>query len=171
MHTNEALPDLLGLHQFVAYEGDVEYVEDDHGLMVPANPVVYESPVVRNLIVTNGKNLMLDRLFGLASAVALTSIGVGTDSTAAAVGQTQLNPTVAGTVLIQTADAGTSRTGQVVTIKSTFGTAVANFNWNEAGILNGNVNGTSTLFNRVVIGPFLKSASVSILYTAQISQS
>lgn len=172
MRTLERVPDLLGLHRFVAYEGDVEYEENDEGLLVPANPVVFDSGVTKNLIVTSGKNLILDRLFGLSGPpAAISSIGVGTDSTAAAVGQTQLNPSVAGSVLLQTADAGTVRSGQTVTIKSTFGTGVANFNWNEAGLFNGNTNGTSTMFNRVIIGPFNKTSAVSIVYTATVTQS
>lgn len=133
--------------------------------------VVAVSPTYCNLIVTVGKNLVLDRLFGLSSAVALTSVGVGTDSTAAAVGQTQLNPTVAGSVLLQTADAGTSRSAQTVTIASTYGTGVANFSWNEIGLFNGNTNGTSTMFNRIVIGPFNKTTAVTIIAQLQISQS
>lgn len=172
MKTIEGIPTAVGLHSFTAYEGDIELVEDAHtGLMVPSNPVVYQSPTYKNLITTVGKNLILDRLFGLSAAVAITSVGVGTDVTAAAVGQTQLNPTVAGSVLIQTADAGTSRTAQTVSIQSTFGTGVANFQWNEAGLFNGNTNGTSVMFNRVIVGPFSKSSSVSIIYKTTISQS
>jgi hypothetical protein len=167
MNTTEQTKDMIGLHQFTAYEGDVWYRPDGS----IGNKVAYESPVYKNIIVNNGKNLALDRLFGLASAVAISSVGVGTDSTAAAVGQTQLNPTVAGTVLIQTADAGTARSAQTVTITSTFGTGVANFTWNEAGLFNGNTNGTSTMFNRVVIGPFAKTSAVSIVYQTTVTQS
>lgn len=167
MKITETTGNMIGLHQFTAYEGEIK--RDKNGTIL--NKVVHESPVYKNMIVTTGKNLTLDRLFGLASAVAITSVGVGTDSTAAAVGQTQLNPTVSGTVLIQTADAGTSRTGQVVTITSTFGTGVANFSWNEAGLFNGNTNGTSVMFNRVVIGPFSKTSAVSIVYQTTVTQS
>ncbi|MDB5165728.1 MAG: hypothetical protein JWM00_618 [Candidatus Saccharibacteria bacterium] len=167
MNTTENTGNMIGLHQFTAYQGDIK--RDASGKIV--NKKVYKSPVYKNMIVTNGKNLTLDRLFGLASAVAITSVGVGTDSTAAAIGQTQLNPSVSGTVLIQTADAGTARSGQVVTITSTFGTGVANFSWNEAGLFNGNTNGTSTMFNRVVIGPFAKSSAVSIVYQTTVTQS
>ncbi len=167
MNVKEKLDGLIGLHQFTAYEGDVK--RDKSGKIT--NKVVYKSPVIENMIVNVGKNLTLDRLFGLASAVAITSIGVGTDSTAAALGQIQLNPVTAGSVLLQTADAGTSRTNQVVTIQSTFGTGVANFTWNEAGLFNGNTNGTSVMFNRVIIGPFAKTSSVSIVYVTTITQS
>jgi hypothetical protein len=151
----------------IAYKGDV--VRDADGRVLNEKVWEYQG---KNLIVTNGKNLLLDRLFGLSGPpTAITSVGVGTDSTAAAVGQTQLNPSVAGSVLIQTADAGTARSAQTVTIQSTFGTGVANFSWNECGLFNGNTNGTSTMFNRIVIGPFTKSSAVSIVIQIQITQS
>lgn len=164
----DTIPVGIGLHQFVAYEGEVEYVENDEGLMVPANPVVFDSGVTKNLILTSGKNLLLDRLFGLGGDGAIGHIGVGDSATAAAVGQTQLLGT---NTLIQGASSGPSRSGQTVTIASTFGTAVANFTWNEAGLFNGTSNGTSKMFNRVVIGPFAKTSAVSIVYTATVTQS
>jgi len=175
---------LIGLHSFVAYKGNIRY---DHnlwrkllgykiskylwGIAEIQNEVVYRSPVVENMIVTTGKALTLNRLFGLSSAVAITSIGVGTDSTAAALSQIKLNPSVAGTVLIQTADAGTALVGTTVTISSTFAPGVGTFQWNEAGLFNGNVNGTSVMFNRTVIGPYTKQATDSIVYQIQVTQS
>lgn len=157
----------LVVARMTAYEGDV--VRDEAGRVL--NRVAWRSLPTANLIVTVGKDLMLDRLFGLASAVALTSVGVGTDSTAAAVGQIKLNPTVTGSVLLQTADGGTARAAEVVTITSTFGTGVANFSWNEWGLFNGNVNGTSVMFDRTVFGPFTKTSAVSIVLQATITQS
>lgn len=164
---NETNSELYGIYSFTAYEGDIQ--TDEQGNIL--NPVMYESPKLHNLVVNGGKNLALDRLFGLSSAVAITSVGVGTDSTAAALTQTQLNPTVSGSVLLQTADAGTARSSQTVTITSTFGTGVANFAWNELALFNGNTNGTSTMFNRVTVGPFTKTSSVSIVVTVSVSQS
>lgn len=161
--------DLVGLHSFVAYEGDVEYAVDDRtGLLVPVNPVVWESPVYKNLITTSGKGAYLDRLAGLGGVAAFTSLGVGNSSTAAAVGDTAL---LGGSVFLQAVDATyPSRAGLVLTFRSTFGTAVANFTWNEAGIFNGTTNGSSIMFNRVIIGPFTKSSAVSIAYTTTITQ-
>lgn len=167
MQVEETQDGLIGLHQFTAYAGEIEY--DKNGEIL--NEVVYRSEVIENLIVTVGKNLAMDRLFGLGADGPITSIGVGTDSTAAAVAQIKLNPSVAGSVLLKTADAETSRTNQTVTIKATFGTAEANFTWNEAGLFNGNTNGTSRMFNRVIIGPFAKSSAVSIVYTTTVTQS
>lgn len=102
---------------------------------------------------------------------AITSVGVGNDSTAASVSQIGLNPGSSGSVLIISADAGTSRTNQTVTIQATFGTASANFTWNEAGLFNGVSNSSSIMFNRTVIGPFTKTTSVSIVYQVQVTQS
>ena len=166
MYAKEA----VGLHSFIAYEGDVEYAQNDQGFLVPVNPVVYQSPTYKNLIVDTGKALTLDRLFGLGAPAAITHVGVGNDPAAAAVGQIKLNPVTAGSVLLQVADAGAARAALTVTIRSTFGTAVANFTWNEAGLFNGAVNGTSIMFNRVVIGPFAKTTAVSIVYTTTVTQ-
>lgn len=122
-------------------------------------------------IVTNGKNLTLDRLFGLGAATQVNSMGVGTDSTAFAVGQAQLNPSVAGSVLLKALDAGTARSAQTVTATTTFGTAEANFSWNEIGLFNGTTNGTSVMLNRIApIGPFVKSTAVSIVAVVQVTQ-
>lgn len=165
MNTKEKLDGLIGLHQFTAYEGEIK--RDKKGKIT--NKVAYKSPVVKNMIVTSGKNLTLDRLFNLGAAVAITSVGVGDNATAASLAQTGLLGTT--NVLIQTADAGTARAGQVVTIQSTFGTGVANFTWNEAGLFTGNVNNTSIMFNRVIVGPFAKTSAVSIVYVTTITQS
>lgn len=167
MQTDEVEGKLIGRHSFVAYKGELEFDEDGNVL----NEVEYESPVWENIVVNNGKNLALDRLFGLSGAVAITSVGVGINSAAATVADTRLDAGVTGSVLVKTADAGTARAAQVVTIKATFSTSEANFNWNEAGLFNGNTNGTSVMFNRVVIGPFNKTSAVSIIYTTTVTQS
>lgn len=162
---------LIGLHHFIAWEGDPEWAQDeDTGLWKVCNPVVWEASY-KNLITTVGKGGYLDRLAGLASVAAFTSLGVGTDSTAASAADTKLNPSVAGSAYLQAADATfPSRSGTVLTIQTTFGTAVANFIWNEAGYFNGTTNGTSVIFNRVIIGPFTKSSATSIAYTSTITQ-
>lgn len=169
MDTHEIVPSLIGIHNFVAYEGDVEYAQDEEtGLMVPTNPVLFDE-TYRNVITTTGKGAYLDRLAGLGAVPAFTSLGVGNSATAAQASDTQL---LGASNFIQAADATfPSRSGTVLTIKSTFATGVANFVWNEAGYFNGTVNGTSVMFNRVIIGPFTKTSAVSIAYTTTITQS
>lgn len=161
----EKLPALEALHQFTVYEGDIEY--DDEGNIT--NRVVWQSPKYRNLIVTSGKNLVLDRLFGLGGAPAATNMGVGTESLAPALTQTRLNPSGGGTVFIRSGSA--SRAGNIVTISAVFGTGEANFTWREAGLFNGTINGTSTMFNRVSpIGPVSKTSERSVIYTIEVTQ-
>lgn len=156
--------DVKGIWHLAAYEEDLLPGQS------PSTEPVWEETGT-NLVVTAGKNLILERLFGITGPpAAVASIGVGTDSTAAVAGQTQLNPTVAGTVLIQSVDSTPTRSSQTVTAIRTFTTAQANFQWNEVGAFNGNTNGTSTMLNRIVVGPFTKSASVSIVVTLTFTQ-
>ena len=163
----------LGRAKLDVYRGEIEgYRLTEMGLLVPNNLKLFEW-VGNNIILTTGKNLVLDRLFALSAVIALTHIGVGTDSTTAVVGQAQLNPLVSGSTTFAAFDGAPnapSRTGSVVTYQATFGTGVANFAWAEAGTFNGAVNGVSTMFNRIVIGPFTKTPAVSIVMQFQITQ-
>lgn len=164
MQSDEQVEKFKAVHQFTAYKGELEYDEEGNIL----NEVEYVSPEYENMIVTSGKNLTLDRLFGLnGPPAAVGFVGVGDSATAAALAQAGL---LGANVLIKAADGGTARNNQTVNIKATFGTGEANFNWNEAGLFNGNVNGTSIMFNRVVIGPFNKTPAVSIVYSTNITQ-
>lgn len=115
-----------------------------------------------NLIVTVGKQMILDRLFGLSSVGAMTRIGVGTSNTAAAVGDTTLTN---GEFVAY--DSTPTRSSLVVTAVATFPTGTANITWAELGMDNG-----TTLLNHIApIGPFTKTSAVSIVVTVTITQS
>lgn len=115
-----------------------------------------------NLIVTVGKQMILDRLFGLSAVGAMTRTGVGTSNTAAAVGNTSLTGGV-----FKSYDSTPTRSSLTVTTVTTFGTADANITWAELGMDNG-----TTLLNRIApIGPFTKTSAVSIVVTVTITQS
>lgn len=115
-----------------------------------------------NLITTVGKQMIMDRLFGLSAVGAMTRIGVGTSSTAAAVGNTSLTGGV-----FKVFDSAATRSGLAITCEATFGTGEANISWNELGADNG-----TTLLNRIApIGPFNKTSAVSIAVTLTITQS
>ena len=122
-------------------------------------------------VVNNGKDLILQRLGGI-TATQLNSMGVGTDSTAFAVTQTKLNPTVAGSVLLQALDATfPTEATQSSTYQSTFATGSANFAINEIGLFNGTTNGTSTMFNRIVLGGTInKTSAISIVFVVTLAQ-
>lgn len=120
-----------------------------------------DSKVYKNLLLTVGKGLMMDRLFGLGAAGAMTRIGVGTNSSAASASNTTLTGSV-----YKAYDGTPTRAGTVVTCTTTFGTGDANISWNEMGMDNG-----TTLLNRLApIGPFNKTSAVSIVATIVFTQ-
>lgn len=132
---------------------------------------VYDSGPIQNLTVTAGKNIILDRLFGNSGPPgAVNSQGIGTDSTAASAGQTQLNPSVSGSVYLQAFDSAI-RSSQTVTCTTTIATGNGNFTINEAGMFNGTTNGTSIMLNRLIIGsPPTKTSAMSLVYVGTYLQ-
>lgn len=125
-----------------------------------------------NIVTTNGKGLLLDRLFAMGSPpTQVNSMGVGNSATTAVVGDTQLLGATPSPTLLAF-DALPTRAGLVVTCIRTFATGEGNMNWQELGLFNGVTNGTSILFNRIApIGAFNKTSAVSIVATVTITQS
>ena len=159
MNVTDELPKISGRWKIEVYHGDIQCEE-----------TLIDTIEGDNLITTSGKNLLLDRLFATAGAgVAINSMGIGNSATAAAVTDTQLGGS-APVPYLQALDSTPTRAGLVVTCVSTFGTAVGNQTWNEMALFNGTTNGSSAMFNRINIGPFAKSAAVSIVLTATITQ-
>ncbi len=154
---------LVGIWNFTAYEGDVEYVTCERtGLRVPANPVI-TSWTQQNLITTVGKQLVLDRLFGLGGAIALAGTAVGTSATAAAVGDTAITGAV-----YQVFDSTPVRSSLTVTAVTTYGTGTANINIQEAGLLTAS---GGVLFNRLApVLSFTKTTAMSLAVTTTITQ-
>lgn len=154
---------LIGQWHLKAYEGDIEMEQDEAtGLWVPANPLVWEQGK-RNLIVTVGKQGVLDRLFGLSGVGAVTHTGIGTSATAAAIGNTSLSGGV-----YKVFDATPVRTGLSVLAITTYGTAEGNINIQEAAL---SIGAGGTLLNRLApIGPFNKTTAVSLRIETTITQ-
>ncbi len=100
-----------------------------------------------------GRDHFANSIFGTAVTPfnnANASIGVGDSATAFAVTQADL---VAGTNRLRKAmDAGypTQSPTNVLTFRSTFGTAEANFTWNEWGVFNTTAATGGTMLNRKV---------------------
>ena len=157
---NETSPSLVGRWKLSVYKGNVRTPE-----------YLVETIEGSNLVVTLGKQILMDRLFGLSGVAALSHMGVGTDSTAAAVGQNKLNPSVAGSVDFNAFDSTPTRSSETVTCIATWATGDANFSWNELGLANSATNDGTHLFNRIVIGPFTKTSAVSIIVTVTVAQS
>ena len=150
---------LIGKHRIKAYDYRTHRLK-------------YDSGWLENLVTTVGKQLILNRLFGLSGPPASVNwLGVGTDTTAPALNQTQLNPVIPGSTYIQAFDAGTVLAGQVVSAQATYGTSVANFTIAEGAMFNGAVNGTATMLNRVNITPaFTKTSALVVVYQVTFTQ-
>lgn len=157
MNVTDEIPIIKGHWLLEVYEGEVE--RDDDGNIVNRKVDEIEGD---NLVVTVGKQMILDRLFGLSAVGAMTRIGVGTSATAANATDTALT----GATFVAY-DSTPTRSSTTVTCVSTFGTATANINWQELGMDNG-----TTLLNRIApIGPFNKTTAVSIVTTVTLTQS
>lgn len=156
LRVDDSTDGLIGLWRLDVYEGDI--IRDASGNITNKHVETIEG---ENLIVTVGKEMIMDRLFGLGGVGAMSRIGVGTSGTAAAVGDTSLTGGV-----FKAYDSTPTRAGTVVTCVTTFGTGDANINWQELGMDNG-----TTLLNRIApIGPFNKTSAVSIVVTVTITQ-
>jgi len=189
MNAQDTLVRPKGHWKFEVYDGDVErapltaeerldnLVVAGFGSILPMHAgKIISKPIDSyegdNLITTNGKGLILDRLFALGTPPgAITAMGVGNSAVAAAVGDTQLAGATPAPDL-RLFDALPTRSGLVVTAVRTYATTEGNMNWQEIGLFNGTVNGTAILFNRIApIGPFNKTSAVSIVSTVTITQS
>jgi len=148
---------LVGHWVLDVYEGDI--VRDADGNILNEQVDRLEG---HNLITTVGKQMIMDRLFGLSGVGAMSRCGVGTSATAAAVGNTTLTSGA-----FKVFDSTPTRSSLTVTAVTTFGTGDANINWQELGLDNG-----TTLLNRIApIGPFSKTNAVSIIVTVTVTQS
>lgn len=193
MQVADTIAPLKGRWRFDIYDGDVErrpltreqihenktwrqiceavglvYMPLHIGQVVSRPIDTYE---LDNLVTTNGKGLLLDRLFNLGTPPSqVTHMGVGNSATTAATGDTQLLGATPAPALLPF-DALPTRSGLVVTATRTFATGEGNMNWQEAGLFNGATNGTSILFNRIApIGPFNKTSAVAIGVSVTITQ-
>lgn len=125
---------------------------------------VVDVQTYRNLITTVGKQLTLDRLFGLGGTIALAGTGIGTSATAAAVGNTALTGQT-----YKAFDAAPVRTGTSVVAVTTFLSAEGNINVQEAGLLTA---AAGVLFNRLApIGPINKTTALELTVRTTITQS
>jgi hypothetical protein len=117
----------------------------------------------KNLVVTVGKNFVASRMVGTAANV-MSHMAIGSNSTAAAAGDTAL-----GSELGRVALASASATANVVTYTATFPAGTGTGAVVEAGILNAASGGT--LLCRTVFAVVNKGAddAMSVTWTVTIS--
>lgn len=158
------------------YRGDstdpadlVEVVEREGNLLVYGGMSCLWQCLVGNGTTTAGQALTF---FNNAQA----AIGVGDSTTAAAATQTNLQ--AATNKLRKAMDAtypthtdGTGSGAATITFRSTFGTADANFAWQEWGIFNSATDGTGRMLNRKVESLGTKASGSTWTLTVTITLS
>lgn len=165
-------------------QGAVDYVIARTGILQPDHDTLrkYIEPyevveVEGNLITTSGLNRLTNLLIG-GGAQALTStavrLGVGDDTTAAAVTDSDLSTTTNQYYRVMDSTYP-QQANDVVTFKGTFGTSDGNFAWNCWGIDVGTPTVTSSgtvsalLFNRKVASLGTKTAGNTWTLTVTIT--
>ena len=160
MEFTDVIPPIKGRWRIEVYHGDIQCEE-----------TLVEVIEGENVVLTTGKNLMMDRLFAASGfGGPINSMGIGNSATAAAATDTQLQGS-APAPYFQALDTLPTRAGLVVTSTATFGTGVANQNWQELCLANATSNAVGTVFNRISpIGPINKTTALSIVLSCLITQ-
>lgn len=130
----------------------------------------YEVQEFENTYVNTGGAAFLDRLIGTgATAFDNTNayLGVGDSSTSTTSGMTDLQ---AATNKVRVAMDATfpSRSGQVMTWKSTFGSGVGNFAWQEFALFNASSGGTMLSRGTQSLGTKASGTTWVLTYTITI---
>lgn len=119
--------------------------------------------VFKNLVVDAGKDFVASRMVA-ASATVMSHMGIGSDTTAPAAGNTTL-----GSQLSRVTLASASATGAVVTYTASFPAGTGTGAVTEAGIFNAAVAGT--MLCRTVFSVVNKGANDSMLITWTVTVS
>ena len=120
---------------------------------------------IKNLVVTVGKDAILKFLGNISGGGYVDDIGVGDSTTAAAVGQTDLQGTAAWKTIV-TADRVFITPTLYLSVD--FGYSEANFTWNELGIRDS--QGTPILWARQIdASPLVKTSSKRAIVEWQLS--
>ena len=122
-------------------------------------------------MVDAGRNIMVQATIGAAVTPfnnANAFIGVGDSTTAQTVAQTDLQ---AATNKMRKAMDATYPSGaaNVITFRSTFGTADANWAWQEWGIFNNGTNGSGTMLSRKVESLGTKTSAQTWQFTVTLT--
>ena len=119
---------------------------------------------IENLVVTAGKTVIASRMAGNTSAL-MSRMGVGTDNTAAVIGDTSLGAAIAaGNVVLDSTTASTNTITYVATFPAGTGTGAIV----EAGIFNG-FPGVGSMLCRTVFPVVTKGAADVIVITWVVS--
>ena len=121
--------------------------------------------LIKNLIVNVGKDAVMKRLGNMTGGGYVTTIGVGDSTTAAAVGQTDLQASSNKTFkTIQSGDYVYTRPTLFISVD--FGYSEANYTWNEVGLKD---NNSVLIARQVDASPLVKTTSKRAIVEWQLS--
>jgi len=121
--------------------------------------------LIKNLIVNVGKDAVMKRLGNMTGGGYVTTIGVGDSTTAAAVGQTDLQASSNKTFkTIQSSDYVYTRPTLFISVD--FGYSEANYTWNEVGLKDNNI---VLIARQVDSSPLAKTTSKRAIVEWQLS--
>ena len=121
--------------------------------------------LIKNLIVDVGKDAVMKRLGNMTGGGYVTTIGVGDSTTAAAVGQTDLQASSNKTFkTIQSGDYVYTRPTLFISVD--FGYSEANYTWNEVGLKD---NNSVLIARQVDSSPLAKTTSKRAIVEWQLS--
>jgi len=121
--------------------------------------------LIKNLIVDVGKDAVMKRLGNMTGGGYVTTIGVGDSTTAAAVGQTDLQASSNKTFkTIQSGDYVYTRPTLFISVD--FGYSEANYTWNEVGLKD---NNSVLIARQVDASPLVKTTSKRAIVEWQLS--
>jgi len=121
--------------------------------------------LIKNLIVDVGKDAVMKRLGNMTGGGYVTTIGVGDSTTAAAVGQTDLQASSNKTFkTIQSGDYVYTRPTLFISVD--FGYSEANYTWNEVGLKD---NNSVLIARQVDSSPLVKTTSKRAIVEWQLS--
>ena len=120
---------------------------------------------IKNLVVTVGKDAILKYISNISGGGYADDIGVGDSTTAAAVGQTDLQGTALWKTIVTADRVFITPT---LYLSTEFGYSEANFTWNEMGLRDS--QGTPVLWARLIdASPLVKTTSKRAIVEWQLS--
>ena len=163
------MPESILLGDKVEYKKAYDELRLDFGAKVPVDELVIAHG---NLLVNGGMDLIWDAVIGNAITVfsnANAAIGVGDSSTAAAVGQTNLQAATNKLRKGMNATFPDQPTNPSVRFQSDFTGAEANYAWLEVGTFNNTVDASGTMLHRLVPSGGLGTKSSGATWTITVT--
>ena len=121
--------------------------------------------LIKNLIVNLGKDSVMKRIGNMTGGGYIATIGVGDNTTAAAVGQTDLQAS-SNKVFKTIASGDYVYTRPTLFISVDFGYSEANYTWNEVGLKD---NNSVLIARQVDASPLVKTTSKRAIVEWQLS--